>query len=82
VSDPRCSPGSRTALLGRDRGAFWWFSPTWNTDGKKHDIRLEVRKSELRVRVRRSYSDLSLRAQQALESQSRRVIATAGSVER
>jgi VWFA-related protein len=58
------------------------FSPTWNADGTKHDIRLEVRGSWLRVRARRSYSDLSLRARQGLEEHSRRVIAAAGTEER
>jgi len=64
-----------------DTDAYYWlgFSPTWKADGKKHDIRLEVRNSGLHVRARRGYSDLSLRAQQALEAQSRRVIAAAGS---
>jgi VWFA-related protein len=76
--------GLRTAALERtleDTQAYYWlgFSPTWNADGKKHDIRLEVRRSGLRVRARRSYSDLSLGAKQALEEQSRRVIAAAGS---
>lgn len=76
--------GLRETALERtleDTEAYYWigFSPTWNADGKKHDIRLEVRGSGLRVRARRSYSDLSLRAQQALEEQSRRVIAAARS---
>ena len=76
--------GLRETALDRaldDTEAYYWlgFSPTWNADGKKHDIRLEVRNSGLHVRARRGYSDLSLRAQQALEAQSRRVIAAAGS---
>jgi hypothetical protein len=76
--------GLRETALERtldDTEAYYWlgFSPTWNADGKKHDIRLEVRNSGLKVRARRSYSDLSLRAQKALEEQSRRVIAAAGS---
>jgi len=71
--------GLRDTALERtldDTESYYWlgFSPTWNADGKKHDIRLEVRSSGLRVRSRRSYSDLSLRAQQALEEQSRRLI--------
>jgi VWFA-related protein len=76
--------GLRETALERtleDTEAYYWlgFSPTWNADGKKHEIRLEVRGSGLRVRARRSYSDLSLRAQHALEEQSRRVIAAASS---
>ena len=75
--------GLREAALERtleDTEAYYWlgFSPTWKADGKKHDIRLVVRNSGMRVRARRSYSDLSLRAQQALEAESRRVIAAAG----
>ena len=78
--------GLRETALERtlaDTEAYYWlgFSPTWNADGKKHDIRLEVRGSGLSVRARRSYSDLSLRAQKALEEQSRRVIAAARSEE-
>jgi VWFA-related protein len=76
--------GLRETALERtlaDTEAYYWlgFSPVWNADGKKHDIRLEVRGSGLKVRARRSYSDLSLRAQQALEAQSRRVLQAAGS---
>lgn len=71
--------GNRETALERtleDTEAYYWigFSPSWKADGRKHDIRLEPRGSNLRVRARRSYSDLSLRAQEALEAQSRRVI--------
>ncbi len=74
--------GLRETALERtleDTEAYYWlgFSPSWQADGKKHDIKLEVRGSGLRVRARRGYSDLSLKAQQALEEQSRRVIAAA-----
>lgn len=74
--------GLREAALERtleDTEAYYWlgFSPTWKADGRKHDIRLEVRGSGLRVRARRSYSDLSLKAQQTLEAQSRQVISGA-----
>jgi VWFA-related protein len=74
--------GLRETALERtleDTEAYYWlgFSPAWKADGRKHDIRLEVRTSGLRVRARRSYSDLSLRAQQALEAESRRVIEAA-----
>lgn len=76
--------GNREAALERtleDTESYYWigFSPSWKADGRKHDIRLEPRGSSLRVRARRSYSDLSLRAQQALEAQSQRVIAAASS---
>lgn len=76
--------GNRETALERtleDTEAYYWlgFSPTWKADGRKHDIRLEVRGFGLKVRARRSYSDLSPRAQQALEAESRRVLELAGS---
>lgn len=75
--------GNREIALERtldDTSAYYWigFSPTWKADGRKHDIRLTVRGSGLNVRARRSYSDLSPRAQQALEAESRRVLSAAG----
>jgi VWFA-related protein len=74
--------GLRETALERtldDTEAYYWlgFSPAWKADGRKHDIRLDVRNPGMNVRARRSYSDLSLRAQKALEEQSRRAIAAA-----
>jgi VWFA-related protein len=74
--------GNRESALGRtleDTATYYWigFSPTWKADGRKHDIRLEVRQRGADVRARRGYSDLSPRAQQALEAESRRLLSTA-----
>jgi hypothetical protein len=74
--------GLRETALERaldDTGSYYWigFSPTWKADGRRHDIRLKVRRSGLDVRARRSYSDLSLRAKEALDTESRRVIEAA-----
>jgi VWFA-related protein len=74
--------GKRESAFERtldDTSSYYWlgFSPTWKADGRRHDIRLEVRGSGLKVRARRGYSDLSPRAQQALEAESRRVLSTA-----
>jgi len=71
--------GLRETALARtleDTEAYYWlgFSPTWKADGSRHDIRLEVRQRGMKVRSRRGYSDLSLRAQQALEEASRRAL--------
>lgn len=73
--------GNREAALGRileDTDSYYWigFSPTWKADGRKHDIKLEVRRRGADVRARRGYSDLSPRAQQALETESRRLLST------
>lgn len=75
--------GLRETALERtldDTSSYYWigFSPTWKADGRKHDIRLKVRQSGVQVRARRGYSDLSLKAQEALEAESRRVIDAAG----
>ena len=71
--------GNREGALDRtleDTDSYYWigFSPSWKADGRKHDIRLEVRRSGAEVRARRGYSDLSPRAQQALEAESRRLL--------
>jgi len=76
--------GLRETALARtldDTSSYYWlgFSPTWKADGSRHDIRLEMRGSGLHVRARRGYSDLSVKAQEALEVASRKVIAAAGS---
>lgn len=74
--------GLRETALERtldDTSSYYWlgFSPTWQADGRRHDIRLKVRRSGLDVRARRSYSDLSLRAREALDTESRRVLEAA-----
>lgn len=64
---------NRMAALGRvleDTSEYYWlgFSPSWKADGKRHEIRLEVRRPGLKVRARRSYSDLSPEAEKALQA--------------
>ncbi len=74
--------GLRETALERvleDTEAYYWlgFSPSWKADGSRHDIKVEVRPRGMRVRARRGYSDLSPRAQQALEEASRRALTAA-----
>ncbi|HEX7180788.1 MAG TPA: VWA domain-containing protein [Thermoanaerobaculia bacterium] len=64
---------NRMAALDRmleDTSEYYWlgFSPSWKADGRRHEIRLEVRRPGLKVRARRSYSDLSPEAEKALQA--------------
>jgi len=55
-----------------DTRSYYWlgFTPEWRADGQRHDIRVEVRRSGLKVRARGGFSDLSpgTRAELATES--------------
>lgn len=67
--------GGRAFLNGSSRFAFeqaladtrsyYWlgFVPTWRGTDRRHPIRVEVRRPDLDVRTRRSYSDLSRRTE-------------------
>jgi VWFA-related protein len=53
------------AVAREDTRSFYWlgFSPTWQHDDKRHDIRLETRRSGLTVRTRSGFLDLSRKAE-------------------
>jgi VWFA-related protein len=44
-----------------DTRTYYWlgFTPEWKADGKRHDVRVEVRRPGLKVRARKDFSDLS-----------------------
>lgn len=44
-----------------DTRTYYWlgFTPEWKADGKRHDVRVEVRRPSLKVRARKDFSDLS-----------------------
>lgn len=46
------------------------FSPAWQADGRRHDIRLEARKPGLKVRAREGFSDLARNVEVALRNES------------
>ena len=58
--------------VAADLRSYYWlgFSPLWKADGHNHDIRVEVRRPDLRVRNRSGYSDLTQEAQAALATES------------
>lgn len=61
---------SRIDALDRlvaDTGTYYWigFSPTWRGDGRRHGVRLEVRRPGLAVRARNSFIDLPRAAESA-----------------
>jgi VWFA-related protein len=54
------------ARVAADTSSYYWlgFTPQWKADGKRHDVRLEARRTGLAVRSRTGFSDLS-RAEEA-----------------
>jgi VWFA-related protein len=52
-------------LARDDTRSFYWlgFSPTWKHDDKRHEIKLEARRSGLRARTRTGFLDLSRKAE-------------------
>ena len=68
--------GANLAALRRvsaDVANYYWlgFVPDYRRDNTVHDVRVEVRRPDLRVRSRRGYVDLSRRAEADMETQGR-----------
>ncbi len=75
--------GGRTYLRGAniealrriaaDVANYYWlgFVPEYRRDNREHDVRVEVRRPGLRIRSRRSYLDLSPRAEADMDTQGR-----------
>ncbi len=55
-----------------DTRSFYWlgFSPAWQHDDKTHSVKLEVRRSGLRVRTRKDFLDLSRQAEATMATES------------
>ncbi len=55
-----------------DTRSYYWlgFTPEWRADGRRHDIRVEVRRAGLRARARGGFSDLSPQVRAELETES------------
>ncbi len=58
--------------VAADSGSYYWlgFSPAWKRDDRSHDIQVEVRRPDLKVRARRGFSDLSPRTEVAFKAES------------
>ena len=68
--------GANLAALRRvsaDVANYYWlgFVPEYRRDNTVHDVQVEVRRPDLRVRSRRGYVDLSRRAEADMETQGR-----------
>jgi VWFA-related protein len=66
---------NRTLALAsarEDTRSFYWlgFSPNWQRNDKTHDVKLEARRSGLKVRTRSSYLDLSRKAEVTMKVES------------
>src|SRR6185436_9729148 len=58
--------------VAADSGTYYWlgFAPAWKKDDRTHDIRVEVRRPDLKVRARSGFSDLSRRTEVAQKAES------------
>jgi VWFA-related protein len=58
--------------MAEDTGSYYWigFTPSWKADDQRHEIRLEARRTGLRIRSRRGFSDLSRRTQISMKTES------------
>jgi VWFA-related protein len=64
--------GLALAVARDDTRSFYWlgFSPAWQHDDKRHEIRLEARRSGLTVRTRTGFLDLSRKAEVSMAVES------------
>jgi VWFA-related protein len=64
--------GLALAVARDDTRSFYWlgFSPAWQHDDKRHEIRLEARRSGLTVRTRSGFLDLSRKAEVSMAVES------------
>ena len=55
-----------------DSGTYYWlgFTPAWKADDRAHQVTVEVRRPELKVRSRSGFSDLSRRTETAMKAES------------
>jgi VWFA-related protein len=60
------------ATAKEDTRSFYWlgFSPSWQRNDKGHQIKLEARNADLRVRSRTGFLDLSRKAEVSMEVES------------
>jgi hypothetical protein len=58
--------------VAADTRTYYWlgFTPEWRADGKRHEIRVEVRRPGTRVRARTGFSDFSRETQAGLQTES------------
>ncbi len=63
---------SSFARVESDTRSYYWlgFTPEWRADGRRHDIRVEVRRAGLEARARGGFSDLSPQTRAELETES------------
>jgi VWFA-related protein len=60
------------ASAKEDTRSFYWlgFSPSWQRNDKSHDVKLETRRGDLRVRTRSGFLDLSRKAEVTMKVES------------
>jgi VWFA-related protein len=60
------------ASAREDTRSFYWlgFSPSWQRNDKTHDVKLEPRRGDLRIRTRSGFLDLSRKAEVTMKVES------------
>jgi VWFA-related protein len=60
------------AMSRDDTRSFYWlgFSPSWQHNDKNHEVKLETRRSDLQIRSRTGFLDLSRRAEVTMKVES------------
>jgi VWFA-related protein len=60
------------AMSRDDTRSFYWlgFSPSWQHNDKTHEVKLETRRSDLRIRSRTGFLDLSRKAEVTMKVES------------
>lgn len=58
--------------VAADTRTYYWLglTPQWRADGKRHDVRVEVRRPGAKVRARGGFSDFSRETQAGLQTES------------
>ena len=60
------------ASAKEDTRSFYWlgFSPSWQRNDKTHDVKLDARRNDLRIRTRSGFLDLSRKAEVTMKVES------------
>jgi VWFA-related protein len=58
--------------IADDTGSYYWigFTPAWKADDHRHQVTVEPRRADLKVRARGGFSDLSKRTESAMKAES------------
>jgi VWFA-related protein len=58
--------------MAEDTGSYYWigFTPAWKADDRRHSIRVEARRPDLKIRSRSGFADVSRRTALSMKTES------------